>query len=174
MLFLKPTLDDEIQDSINEILDYYENGYEIKEIEQIASKRLINICNNDTEAIFYPSLQRFFEDYLKKQELSMDINCVMQMHIRYIMQNLELKAWFYESLFPILVNQVKSSEIDYRVRNTRVAFLWEIFRLDESKRDEILSIFINILENECKSQDGEICKFICSSYQRIPINLPTL
>jgi hypothetical protein len=98
----------------------------------------------------------------------------MQMHIRYIMQNLELKAWFYESLFPILVNQVKSSEIDYRVRNTRVAFLWEIFRLDESKRDEILSIFINILENECKSQDGEICKFICSSYQRIPINLPTL
>jgi hypothetical protein len=63
-----------------------------------------------------------------------------------------------------LVNQVNTSGINYMVRNTRVVFLWEIFRSDNDKKDEILNIFIEILENECKSQDGEICKFICSSY----------
>jgi len=164
LLILEPILEDELQKSLDQILAYHEKNYEIKELEEIHSKKLIELCNKNPESIFYQSLQNFFEDYLNKQKFSNDINGVIQRHIRYIMHNLKLRAWFYERIFPILVNQVNTSGINYMVRNTRVVFLWEIFRSDNDKKDEILNIFLEILENECKSQDGEICKFICSSY----------
>jgi predicted transcriptional regulator len=162
-LFFEPDFDEEIHGVINEIQSYYERGYQIKTIEEIFSKKLIPLCNKKPEAIFNPILQDFFENYLNKQEFNTNINGIVLRYVPYIIQNLKLNSWFYTKIFPILIAQVKDKEIEDLTRNARVGFLWEIFRFDGNRKEEILNIFIGILENECKNQEGEICKFIGGS-----------
>lgn len=165
LLILEPTLDDDLREKLDGIIDYYGKNYEIKGIEELLSKELIILCNRNPKVIFHRRLQNFFEDYLNKQKLSMDINGVISRLIGYIMQNSKLKTWFYERIFPIFVDQANDRDLNYQVRNTRVVFLWETYNSDKDRRDKILNIFIKIIENECKSQDEEICKYIRSSYQ---------
>jgi hypothetical protein len=125
------------------------------------------ICISNPEVIFYSRAQNFFEDYIGRLALIPEINNILFWYIRYIMQNLELRDWFYGRIYPILIKQFKDNETAGQIRTSRVPFLWEIFVLDESIRDEILNVFIAVLENECKGQEREFCRYICSSYPPI-------
>jgi len=164
LLIYEPTLDKNLKKSIDDVLEYYKKGYQIENVEKLYSKNLIIICNN-IDAIFCEALQKFFEEYLTQQISSRDIDELIQRNIRSIMQNLRLKTWFYQKLFPVLLEQVADIKTDHKVRNMRVILLWEIFRLDDENRDKILEIFIKIIKNECINKEKEICKYICSSYQ---------
>lgn len=166
-LLFKPTRNDTLQNIIDEIIDYYEMDHKIRRIEEIFSKRLFELCRANPEAIFYSKTQNFFEDYIGRLALIPEINDIIFWYIKYIMQNLELRDWFYGRIYPILIKQFKDNETADQIRTSRVPFLWEIFVLDESIRDEILNIFIAVLENECKGQERELCRYIYGSYPPI-------
>ncbi len=165
LLIYEPTFDEKLRERLDHILEYYKKGYKIEKVEELLLKKLILLCSNNIDAIFYERLQEFFEEYLTQQISSRDIDELIQRNIRYIMQKSRLKTWFYQKIFPILSEQAEDIKTDRRVRNIRVSLLWEIFRLDDDSRDKILEIFIKIIKTECINKEKEICKYICSSYQ---------
>ena len=119
------------------------------------------------EVLFNPKLQNFFSDYLEKSLLINEVNEIFFKYIGYIIQNLSLNSWFYASIYSIIVGQFCDTKLDDQIRFARVRFLWEIYRVDENRRDEILEYVITVIEKECMIQEKEVCKYIFSSYPHL-------
>lgn len=165
-MIFKPSFSDELKSSINEIMDYYKTNYRNSSIEEIISKQLSQLCRTKPDALFSHEIQDFILDYIGKSVANNEIDDMIFYNLRHILQNIELRNWFYGISFPIIVSQSKNKAIADLVRNVRIRFLWEIFRLDEDKRDDILNTLIDIIEDECQTQQREVCLFIYSSYPR--------
>ena len=167
-LMFKPSPNDKLQSSINDILNYYKMDHVNRKVEEILSKNLFELCRSNPKALFSHELRNFLEDYIKKLSPIIEIENMILHFLSYILQNLELQKWFYNRMYPIMIEQSANNEKTDSIRNARIQLLWSVFRLDENKRDDILNAFIIVLENEGLNPQREVCKYICGSH---PLNI---
>jgi DNA-binding transcriptional ArsR family regulator len=163
----RPSIDEELQKALEPILDLLEIGVDNKQVEDTLSRRLSELCRTHPEVLFQTNMQDFLIYYLDKQSRISEIDEIVSRVIKRFVENIGLKSWFYFKIYPIILKQFEDMQINEMIRITRLRFLWEIYLMDKGKREEILKYIIRVIESECKNQENEICKHICTSHPYI-------
>ena len=108
-------------------------------------------------------MQSFILNYVTEIHSTQRMDEIILEFINYIMQNFEAKKWFYDQLYKLIVNQFQNSEIEDEIRLRRVQLLWEVFKEDPDKREEVLEMILCIFKRDCQDQEDEFCRSLFTS-----------
>jgi hypothetical protein len=143
-----PSVEDEMTIELKRIVPLIEGDYGEKTITYNGNILYRLIADTKYQAIFSPLLRDFFERYISSLSNNRRIGDCLSISIGTIMSHLELKKWFYNKLYPRIVEQIENKEIALDIRRDRVKLLWMIFNHDSNKKSEIMQIFLRRLEQE--------------------------
>jgi DNA-binding PadR family transcriptional regulator len=131
----RPSLNVELKSAINGILNYYKTDHTNPKVEEILFIKLFDLCRSNPESLFSKELQNFLEKYANNLPPSIEIENMILHFLNNILQNVELKDWFYSKIYPIIISQSTDKGKPDSIRNARIQLAWSFFRLDETKRD---------------------------------------